>query len=208
MLNILVLASIISGPVFLYIPMSIFHSESYYIELFCQDYGKIMSQNHRLTKFKCCSQELGRFDNRSGSCLDPNHFVPVARKTHHYGRPTMRHRKRNFEQAKKSVKPKVQPTRFECQRKSGHVPQTSPSKPSEKRTLEKAGLDDCLYVQNIKKTASPASASTQTRKFLPKWKEEFPWLLFSKEDNSMTCSICLAAPDSREITVYFWMHFC
>lgn len=32
------------------------------------------------------------------------------------------------------------------------------------------------------------------RKFHPKWKEEFPWLVFLEENNCMTCSICLQVP--------------
>ena len=44
---------------------------------------------------------------------------------------------------------------------------------------------------NLEKQASKEKAST-ARKFNPKWKEEFPWLLFDAEENVMICNLCWA----------------
>lgn len=93
-----------------------------------------------------------------------------------------------------SMKPKTQPTLLALQKKSESTSQTLPSRPSQRRTSEQAEFDDKLNGQGIKKPASPPWAPTQKRKFIPTWKEEFPWLVYSEQDNSMTCSICLEAP--------------
>lgn len=90
-----------------------------------------------------------------------------------------------------SMKPKTQPTLLALQKKSESTSQTLPSRPSQRRTSEQAEFDDKLNGQGIKKPASPPWAPTQKRKFIPTWKEEFPWLVYSEQDNSMTCSICL-----------------
>ena len=93
-----------------------------------------------------------------------------------------------------SMKPKTQPTLLAFQKKSESTSQTLPSRPSQRRTSEQAEFDDKLNGQGIKKPASPPWAPAQKRKFIPTWKEEFPWLVYSEQDNSMTCSICLEAP--------------
>lgn len=93
-----------------------------------------------------------------------------------------------------SMKPKTQPTLLAFQKKSESTSQTLPSRPSQRRTSEQAEFYDKLNGQGIKKPASPPWAPTKKRKFIPTWKEEFPWLVYSEQDNSMTCSICLEAP--------------
>ena len=57
MLNILALASTILQPIFSLYPSVNFHSKSCYTELFCQDYGEVMSQHLKSTISKFCGQE-------------------------------------------------------------------------------------------------------------------------------------------------------
>jgi len=58
--------------------------------------------------------------------------------------------------------------------------------------VEMAGLGDS---SKAKKQPEPSAPNVgQKRKFLSKWKQEFLWLMFSEENNCMTCSICIQVP--------------
>ena len=54
-----------------------------------------------------------------------------------------------------------------------------------KRSEEKAELNEGIAKKS--KTASK-------RKFMPQWKDEFPWVVFHEDQNVMTCKICCSAP--------------
>lgn len=196
MLNILALASVISRPIFSIYPNVNFPFRKllHRVVMPKLSQGEGNESESQVRKINILWSRVGGFDNRPGSCFVPNHFVPVSPRTENNDKKTVSHPKTTLNKPK-SMKPKTQPTLFAFQKKSGSTPQTLPSEPSQKRTWEQAGLDDKLNGQGIEKPASPASAPTQkSRKFLPKWKEEFPWLVYSEQDNSMTCCICLEAP--------------
>ena len=62
----------------------------------------------------------------------------------------------------------------------------SRSKTAEKRTAKRAELDE---------GKQPPPKSAVKRKFLPHWKEEFPWVVFHENLNNMTCEICCSVPE-------------
>ncbi|XP_068757400.1 zinc finger protein 862-like [Montipora capricornis] len=57
---------------------------------------------------------------------------------------------------------------------------------TEKRTTKRAELDE---------GKQPPPKSAVKRKFLPHWKEEFPWVVFHENLNNMTCEICCSVPE-------------
>ena len=136
----------------------------------------------------------GGFDNRPGTWFEPNHFIPVINKRQLKDGGREKHAK--LSKSSNTVKPRSQPTLFSFQKKFSTSCQTPPSKPihDHKRTAEMAGMGDCSKTAK-KKTEPSATNVGHKRKFLNKWKEEFLWLIFSEENNSMTCSICLQAPE-------------
>ena len=63
------------------------------------------------------------------------------------------------------------------------------SQKGEKRTAK------CAEIEVEEKHPSKRSISpVSKRKFLPQWKEEFPWVLYHEDRNVMTCEICGGAP--------------
>ena len=52
-----------------------------------------------------------------------------------------------------------------------------------------------LNSPNLQKQESKEKPSVM-RKFIPKWKEEFPWLSFNAEENVMICDSCYAYPSA------------
>ena len=62
----------------------------------------------------------------------------------------------------------------------------SRSKTAEKRTAKRAELGE---------GQQPPPKSAVKRKFLPHWKEEFPWVVYHEDQNKMTCEICCSIPE-------------
>ena len=131
------------------------------------------------------------FDNHPGTWFEPNHFIPVINKRQLNDGGREKHDKSS--KSLNTVKPKSQPTLFSFQKKFSTLRQTPPSKPIHKRTAEMAGMGDC---SKTKKKPEPSATNVgHKRKFLSKWKKEFLLLIFLEKNNSMTCSICLQAPE-------------
>ena len=66
----------------------------------------------------------------------------------------------------------------------------SKAKTAEKRSATRAGLDE-----GKKPPPGPGQTSAVKRKFLPHWKEEFPWVVYHGDQNKMTCEICCSIPE-------------
>ena len=131
------------------------------------------------------------FDNHPGTWFEPNHFIPVINKRQLNDGGREKHDKSS--KSLNTVKPKSQPTLFSFQKKFSTLRQTPPSKPIHKKTAEMAGMGDCSKAK--KKPELSATNEGHKRKFLSKWKKEFLLLIFLEKNNSMTCSICLQAPE-------------
>ena len=138
----------------------------------------------------------GGFDNRPGTWFELNHFVPVINKRQL--KDGRREKPAKLSKSSNTVKPKSQPTLFSFQKKFSTSCQTPPSKPihDHKRTVEMAGMGDCGTAVRPRKKPNHQQQMWATKENSSKsGKEEFPWLIFSEENNSITCSICLQAPE-------------
>lgn len=66
----------------------------------------------------------------------------------------------------------------------------SPGAGQEKRNDKKRSVENEELHEGIAKKSKTAPK----RKFLPQWKDEFPWVVFHEDQNVMTCKICRSAP--------------
>ena len=149
----------------------------------------------------------GSLDNRPNSWYVPNHFVPLTWNSEiscgtaplevaidagnvfrtdrqsHVSKSSATSSKQgsilSFVTSSRSV-PKFQK---ESKGKDDHCP---PLK-GEKRTAKCAEMDG--------EGNHPIKKSSAKRKFLPQWKDEFPWVVYNEEKNVMTCEICCAVPE-------------
>lgn len=187
-LNILALASVISRPLFSVYPDVNFR----YRKLLHRIVMPRISPESEIPpdQVNILWSRAGGFDNRPGTWFEPNHFVPIINKWKANDKGIEKHEK--MSKKPNTVKKKSQSTLFSFQKKLTTTHQTTPSKLAQKRTVDMAALEDCSKAKKKPEPSAPNVA--QKRKFLPRWKEEFPWLVFSEENNCMTCSICLQVP--------------
>lgn len=166
----------------------------------------------------------GNLDNRAGAWFSPNHFVPlyrtVEKKQICQPEPdledsiqgnvgNLKSGKSSCKKGttKKSSKPSEQSgTSNAMSKKRGRLEdfgfQRGLSEPKRPKVEEPKLYSKCtnetptgllLNWPNLQKQASKEKPSVM-RKFNPKWKEEFPWLLFNAEENVMICDLCSANP--------------
>ena len=166
----------------------------------------------------------GNLDNRAGAWFSPNHFVPlyrtVEKKQICQPEPdlgdsiqgnvgNLKSGKSSCKKGttKKSSKPSEQSgTSNAMSKKRGRLEdfgfQRGLSEPKRPKVEEPKLYSKCtnetptgllLNWPNLQKQASKEKPSVM-RKFNPKWKEEFPWLLFNAEENVVICDLCSANP--------------
>ena len=140
----------------------------------------------------------GGLDSRPNAWYTPNHFVPVVMVAPMA--PTEKSPTVDISATSKKSKQGNLLSFFKTTA-DNKVPKSNgkkddrgndTKKKSEKRGQEVAGLND--EIQPCKKVDSNKKEGTK-RKFLQQWKEEFPSLVYHKEENMMTCNICCTVPE-------------
>ena len=54
-------------------------------------------------------------------------------------------------------------------------------------------------------TVKQYEEESRTRKFLPVWRENYPWQCFNSDNNKMYCQVCLKCPDIADRTGSFFV---
>lgn len=174
----------------------------------------------------------GNLDNRAGAWFSPNHFVPLYKTGEKQQKcqpepdqeDSIQGSTENLKSGKMSCKEDTTKESSKPSERSG----TSIAMSKKRERLEdfgfKRGLSEpkrskveepklfsrctnerptglLLNSPNLQKQASKEKPSVM-RKFIPKWKEEFPWLSFNAEENGMICDLCCAYPSAAGNTEF------
>ena len=127
----------------------------------------------------------GNLDSRPGAWYQPNHFVPIV-----FGTSTDENLQSSPSNAGVTQKAKQQGTLFSFLKpKASSATATSTSGKFPKRTAAATGLE------NTTEPEAKKSTSSSKQKIILKWKDEFPWLTISDEDDTFRCGVCCSAPE-------------
>ena len=126
----------------------------------------------------------GNLDPRPGAWYQPNHFVPIV-----FGTSTDEKPKSSPSNAAGTQKAKQQGTLFSFLKPKASATAASSSGKFPKRTAAATGLENTTEPEAKKSTTS------SKQKIILKWKDEFPWLTISDEDDTFRCGVCCSAPE-------------
>ena len=130
----------------------------------------------------------GNLDTRPNAVFQPNHFVPVLALTNLADVPAKKFKNENLQPAKK--KP--------CKR---DISSFFKSANEDTYNLAKK-RDDSLRSKRKNESEPPTSTKKTSRKFLPHWKDDFPWIIYDEEESVIICEYCkhfaLTAPGKSE----------
>ena len=174
----------------------------------------------------------GNLDNRAGTWFSPNHFVPLYKTGEKRQKclpepdqeDSIQGSTGNLKSGKTSCKEDTTKESYKPSERSGTSIAMSKkrgrledfgfkrglSEPKRSKVEEPKLFSRCtnetptgllLNSPNLQKQASKEKPSVM-RKFIPKWKEEFPWLLFNAEENVMICDLCCAYPSAAGNTEF------